>query len=671
MRLLLTVVLLLVFNATLAAAAAQSRLPAEAYGRLPAITDVAISPDGSKIIAAFTTVEGAQWFRVMSFATGANVTGVKVNEQGSESERSILRGVGWADDTHPTFLMSATFRADRMLPGNVFAPGVTRLDVWRAAIADLDTNRNYFVTRNKTEDWGLQLAGLISPIEGDAGKGRLVMYDSPFVQRRMAVYDVNLSNGRVNQRTTGNQDTLGFLLDARGETVARIDSNKASNRWQLFVLDDGKPPRLLLSDVSETGAPPGMVGLLPDGSFAFIDDPDKRSRDVLYAINPKGGAVRVLLENARYEVRGAIKDPWSHHVVGASVQEEFQAQHFLERDLTDALQRLQALAPSAVVRLLNWSRDRSKFVAYIESDSDAGGFYVFEPESKKLRLIGMRYPELTGDRLGNREAVTFPSRDGARIPGYLTLPVGGEARNLPMVVLVHGGPSARDGFEFDWWASFLASRGYVVVQPNYRGSDGYGREWEHAGYRQWGELMQRDVEDAAAAVARMGIADGTRVCIVGASYGGYAALVGATLTPDRYRCAISIAGVSDLPMMLGNVATRTGSDSMASDWWRMLIGDRSNNKDHLHDISPAYQAKKVKAPILLIHGENDTVVPIVQSRRMASELKSANKQVRLVEFPGEDHWLSDAATRIQMLKEIEAFLSEQLGTGAAKERAAK
>ena len=669
-RPLLSIVLWLFVVSLAHAAAPPPRLPVEAYGRLPAITYAAISPDGTKVVVAHTTVEGAQAFRVLSTATGALVTGAKIGDQGTEAERSVLRSVGWADDTHPTFLLSATFRTNRILPGDVIAPGVSRLDVWRTGIVDLAADRNYLVTRRKEEDWGLQLAGLIAPIEGDAGNGRLVMYNSPFVGRSMAVYDVRLSNGHTSTRTTGVPDTVAFLLDARGEPIARIDANRQSNRWKLFALDQGRP-RLLLAGESETGAPPMLAGRLPDGSFAFVDDPDKRGRQVLYAVSPKDGATRVLLESQQYDVSGPLLDPSSHHVVGAMVQEEFGVQHFLEPDLEQARQRLQAIDPNAVVGLLNWSRDRSKFIAYIERANDAGGYYVFEPANKQLRLIGMRYPELTGSHIGNRESVTFPARDGKRIPGYLTLPAGGVAKGLPMVVLVHGGPSSRDGFEFDWWASFLASRGYVVVQPNYRGSDGYGREWEGAGYRQWGELMQRDVEDATAAVVRMGIADGARICIVGGSYGGYAALVGATLTPDRYRCAVSVAGVADLPMMLGNVARRSGSDSIESDWWRMLIGDRGDDAAHLRAVSPAYQAKNARAPILLIHGENDTVVPIAQSQRMAAALKSAGKPVRLVVLPGEDHWLSDAATRQQMLRELETFLSEQLGTGATAETTTK
>jgi dipeptidyl aminopeptidase/acylaminoacyl peptidase len=214
--------------------------------------------------------------------------------------------------------------------------------------------------------------------------------------------------------------------------------------------------------------------------------------------------------------------------------------------------------------------------------------------------------------------------------------------------------------DFDWWAAFLASRGYAVVQPNYRGSGGYGLTWENAGHGQWGGLMQTDVEDAIAPLARSGIIDASRVCIVGASYGGYAALAGATLTPDRYKCAVSVAGISDLVEFVTQLEAQEGPESIGSDYERQSIGDRLHDGDHMRAMSPANLAARVQIPILLIHGSNDTVVPIEQSRLMRDRLMEAHKNVRYVELQSDDHWLSKGATRIQMLREVEAFLAQNL-----------
>ena len=662
----------------LPATAQVTTLPAvELYGRLPAVQDVAISPDGSKLVLALSDDDGVQALRVIDADKGTSLFAARFGNSALKSERTILRDVGWADDTHPMYVQSATFSEVRSLPGYALSRvGGLRRDLWRSVIIDLTSGEQHTVTRDRDQDWALDLSGLVAPIEGDPGTGRIVTFDGPYTRnRQLSLYRVNLGSGHTQTLFTGTVQTRAIMIDGRGQAVARIDANEESNRWHLYAVN-GADARALRSGQSDKGLIPGAVGLLADGSLAFIDDPDGRGRDVLYSLrttapaaapaadgalaSPPTTPFNVVFEHPEYDVAGAVFDPWSHAVVGVRVQTELMTQVFLAPALAEVHQQLQAMDPTASVQLRNWSRDLRRFVVYVERAGDAGGFYLFERTTRQLRRLAMAYPDITADRVGVRKAIAFPARDGTRIPAYLTLPKGRDAHNLPLIVLVHGGPTGRDGFEFDWWASFLASRGYAVVQPNFRGSGGFGTAWQEAGYRQWGELMQHDVEDASVALAKAGIADAKRVCIVGASYGGYAALAGATLTPERYRCAASVAGVADLPMMLLTLERMTGANSTSSDWWRVLIGDRGADREQLGAVSPAFHAAAVTAPILLMHGANDVIVPIEQSQRMDKALRAAGKQVRLVEFEGEDHWLSDAATRIQMLRELEGFLAEHL-----------
>lgn len=365
------------------------------------------------------------------------------------------------------------------------------------------------------------------------------------------------------------------------------------------------------------------------------------------------------------DVGGAIVDPWTRRVVGVGWTAQEYEQRFFDATLESARVAVHEAFPSGSISLVSWSRDRRRVIAYGERGLDGGAYYSFTPADRELLRISYRYPELEAADLGDRQSLTYVARDGVRIPAYLTLPSRAEgAPPPPLVVLVHGGPAGRDTFDFNWWAAFLASRGYAVLQPNFRGSGGYGAQWEHAGWGQWGGVMQTDVEDGVAALARAHIVDGARVCIVGASYGGYAALAGAALTPDRYSCAASIAGVSDLNAMLLQEAAETRGDSMSSDYWRLSIGDRREDGERIRSVSPVNLASRVRAPILLIHGTDDTVVPIEQSRRMLRALQAAGKDVRFVELRGDDHWLSDAPTRIQMLRELEGFLAQHLGSPA-------
>jgi dipeptidyl aminopeptidase/acylaminoacyl peptidase len=502
---------------------------------------------------------------------------------------------------------------------------------------------------------------LVAPIEGDPGFGRMIAYaagDAFTVASNLTVYRVNLDDGSATPLTDGNTQTRGFMLDEKGTVVARVDINDNSNRWQLFTYEDGKP-RMILEDVSEMGMPLRMYGLLEDGRIAAVDPHEGGARDTLLAIDRKTGKTAPLHQVTGSDV-APLFDRWKHRSIGVGWIEDLPKQHFFDAQLQEIYSAVQPLFADGYAILTSWSQDRSRVVVFGEHANDAGAWYVYEHGAKKLRSVGKAYPALTTlESLGDRQSIRFKARDGTSIPAYLTLPAGVEPKNLPMVLLVHGGPHARDTFMFDWWSSFYASRGYAVLQVNYRGSTGYGYDWFNAGRGGWGVgVMQTDVEDGVAALVKGGMVDGSRVCIVGGSYGGYAALAGATLTPDLYACAISVNGVADLERMRNAVERGDrGKRSMVAEWWRKSMGD---DVKQLRAVSPIENVEKAKAPVLIIHGADDTVVPIEQGRSMNSKLQRANKKVRYVELKGDDHWLSDAATRTTMLIETEKFLAEHL-----------
>jgi dipeptidyl aminopeptidase/acylaminoacyl peptidase len=225
------------------------------------------------------------------------------------------------------------------------------------------------------------------------------------------------------------------------------------------------------------------------------------------------------------------------------------------------------------------------------------------------------------------------------------------------VVLVHGGPAASDAPGFDWWSQALASRGYAVLQPQYRGSTSVGEAHLEAGFGQWGRKMQSDLSDGVRDLANKGVIDPRRVCIMGASYGGYAALAGAAFDGDIYRCAVSLAGPADLPAMRAYERDlHDGAKNVTLRSWDRFMGAASPSDPALDAISPARHADKVSIPVLLMHGQDDTVVPYDQSHEMAQALKRAGKPVEMITLKGEDHWLSRSETRMQMLKAAVAFV---------------
>lgn len=648
-----------IFACVSTAAAAQSgQLPVEDFGRLPAISSAAISPDGRHIALARTDADGQSSVAVVDVDNPSSAVSYRVRD------REQLRGISWADDNHVAYVVSRTFRpSDVLPPGWGFQGNPGRVDYWRTGLIDTHTQRSVILMVNGREDWANNGAQLIAPIEGDPGYGRMFINSNT----GPALYRVNLNNGQSGMVGIhgSTEDTLGYELDDHGAPFARYDSNRDTNHWQIYFYDHGAP-HLAMEDTSEFGAPPSIEGMLPDGRIVESDRPESGGYDALFIVDPESGERTPFFHRDGVDVGGTVHDPWTRRIVGVAWELDRPSFQYFDADIQAVYDRIATLAQGDNFYIRSWSRDRQRFLLYVEHGLDGGGYYIFERATGRVHLIGYCYPELQGALRGERQSITYRARDGVRIPAYLTFPDVAEHRNLPLVLLVHGGPHARDDFSFDWWASFLASRGYAVLQPNYRGSTGYGRAWELAGRHQWGGLMQTDVEDGVVALGRAGIIDPHRVCIVGASYGGYAAMAGATLTPDRYACSAAIAGVSDLNLMLQRTEQRSGSEhSMDSDWWRLSIGDRDEDRERIRSVSPANLADRVHIPMLIVHGTDDIVVPIEQSRRMRDRLRAAGKDVQYVELQNDDHWLSDASTRTQMLRELEGFLRRNLPPGPA------
>lgn len=605
--------------------------PVEAYGRLPAISAVSISPDGQRLIAAVAEGDASAW-QIINLSTGQTE-----HNYGVPAELA-LRGVGWADDGHAIVNVSRAVRH----------AGTRRFEAGSAVSFTLSNRRQR----------DLQVASGLRPVPGEPGVALAVGGDE---SGRLAVWRVNLENGTARRIASALQDTASVVFNDQGDLLARVDSDDETNRWSLHVYNNGTSQQVIDEPTDIGFEPMSLEGVLADGRVVAVGRRQADHRARMLAISPDG-QIEVIAENERYDIGGGIREPRTNRVVGVSWLEDLPTQRFFDPALQAVADRVSRVFASGYGIITSWSADRSRFVVFAETSRDAGAYYLFEPASNTMRLIRRQYPELTTEAaIGERQSITYRARDNTPIPAYLTLPAGG-GRNLPLILLPHGGPHARDEFGFDWWAAFLASRGYAVLQPNFRGSTGYGYDWFNAGRNNWGDgVMQTDIEDGVDALIRSGIADSSRVCIVGASYGGYAALAGATLSPQRYRCAISIAGVSDLPRMIEVTARDTGSRySSASDWWGGSMGDAARQRR----VSPVTHASEVRAPILLMHGDNDSVVPMEQSQRMLSALRAAGKEARLVVLTGEDHWLSNASTRTQMLREMETFLAQNLRTGA-------
>lgn len=303
----------------------------------------------------------------------------------------------------------------------------------------------------------------------------------------------------------------------------------------------------------------------------------------------------------------------------------------------------------------------TRILIHSAADVDPGSWYVLDVKALTLRPIGRVRETIDFELMRPKESVAYAAKDGLKIPAFLTRPAG-VTKPAPAVILIHGGPTVRDGWDWDEDVQFLASRGYVVFQPQFRGSSGFGRSFEAAGYGQWGLAMQDDVTAGVEWLISQGIADRERICIVGASYGGYAALWGLAKTPDLYKCGVSFAGVSDIELMFKE-SSDSNSDKVARQLMRSRIGDIRVNKTDFDRVSPLKNADRIKAPVLLMHGVEDERVPVSHARKMKRALQEQHKSVELIEFAEEGHGLTYLKSQAIYFLKLEAFLGKHIGPG--------
>ncbi len=382
----------------------------------------------------------------------------------------------------------------------------------------------------------------------------------------------------------------------------------------------------------------------------------KDGRRALYTL-ALDGSMRETLINAHPDVDldGLVHMGRRARVVGVSYTTDSSHIVYIDPQIEAIVRSLsRALPKQPLVHIVDSSLDESKLLVFVGSDEDPGVFFVFARGSHQLHTFLVTRGELEGVPLAAVKSLTYPAADGTAIPAYLTLPPGkAGAKGLPAIVMPHGGPSSRDRWGFDWLAQFFAVRGYAVLQPNYRGSSGYGDAWLHGnGFKSW-RLAMGDVLDGGRWLLAQGIAAPSRLAIVGWSYGGYAALQSAVMEPDLFKAVVAIAPVTDL-RALKEEARGFSNFQLVS----QFVGE---DAAEITAGSPADNARQIKVPVLLFHGTLDRNVSVEESREMAARLAAAGVPHELLIYKGLDHQLEDSQVRADMLRRSDAFLRQNLG----------
>jgi dipeptidyl aminopeptidase/acylaminoacyl peptidase len=472
------------------------------------------------------------------------------------------------------------------------------------------------------------------------------------------VDSVTLKRRRVEQPR---QDAISYLSDGHGAirvmgTQATSGSGYLRDSIRYYYRTLESRNWKLLSSISTatdyaTGFQPEAVDR---GRNAVLGFAPKDGTIALYSVALDGTERReVLLSRPDVDIDSLIRIGRDNRVIGASYATERRTIEFFDPELKKLSSALgKALPGSPAIAFVDASIGEGKLLLLAASDTNPGQFYLYEKATRRLEAVLPMRNALEGVQLATMQPVTYTASDGTTVPAYLTVPVGSTGKGLPAIVMPHGGPGSRDEWGFDWLAQFFAARGYAVLQPNFRGSAGYGSAWyQKNGFKSW-RVAISDVNDAGRWLLKEGIAAPGKLGIVGWSYGGYAALQSAMLDPDLFKGIVAIAPVTDLQRLREESRNFTNFPQVDA-----YIGQGS----HVREGSPAQNAEKIKAPVLLFHGDRDTNVGVGESRLMADRLKSAGKRVEYVEFPGLDHQLADAAARTRMLREADAFLRQAFG----------
>lgn len=625
---------------------AQTLPPLEAYGKLPDIRAMTLSPSGNKVAYIMDNGEIEAlvvYDLVTKESTGIDTTQIKARDVHFANERYVVlmvsdtrriygyRGrleysAAFSFDTETKDIDQLLARADDVFPGQ---SGIGRV-----------------IGRLHGED------KLLMPAYSGGRGSRSPPY-SLFEAKLDSRYGALVERGR--------NSTFDWFVNNKGVVLAREDHDNNDNVYSILTKRSGKWELVYRAEGAEL-LPFSLVGVKADESaLIVIDGTDDGQSEAVYELAFDGSwSGPFFLEDGK-EIDYVITD-YNRRVFGVAYSGMLPSYAFYDQALTESFKALQTQYPVFSIQIASWSDDWSRVLIQISGGREAANYYIFEPETMGMSFVASSRT-IAREAVAPVDTIEYAARDDLIIPGLLTWPPGDAPReNLPLIVMPHGGPASYDQLGFHWKAQYFANRGYLVLQPNFRGSDGFGYDFESAGHGEWGRKMQDDVTDGVMALINGGMADGERVCIVGGSYGGYSALAGGAFTPGLYKCVAAIAPVSDLPRMLIDERRDHGKNHWVYAYWQMVMGDAREHREKLEAISPVNHAEAFQAPVLLIHGKDDLIVPIRQSKRMRSALRSAGKPVQLIELKGEDHWLSTRETRIETLRALDAFVTEHIGT---------
>lgn len=626
--------------------------PLDVYANNPEISLMTISPDGTRI--AYKTVQQDRKILVVKdVATGKTLGGAVlegINAQYAyfiDNFRVILRafeykkilGFKGRSNVSAAFIYDLRTKEIRQLliPGYGIYTGQS--DV--GSIIGLSPDKKFaYMPAYYSDEKGVKI--------NNFGEGPVY-----------TLMKVSLEKKRKPRKMRiGDHDAVDFFIDENGEPLARerYNQNEEQHRIQSYIDDKWV-------DIFTETTPyryRSFQGITPDRKSLVMTMTGENGRRQYFTMSLKDGVVsEPIFSRDDADVEEVLTD--IQRVVYGVRYSGFKSSYaFFDDKLTKTFAAIQNALPENNFTMIDNTPDWKKIIFKIEGGEQAGEYLTFA--NSGFSLLASSRPNVSASIVNPIKEYSYNARDGLKIPTLLTYPKGtiGSKQKLPAVVMPHGGPEAYDRIQFDWLAQYLASRGVLVIQPQFRGSKGFGIDYLSKGRGEWGKKIQNDITDAVTTLSKEGIVDPKRVCIMGWSYGGYAALAGAAFTPELYQCAISINGISDVEDMLAVEKSEHGEQSETYRYWQEVINKKGLDSDFLKSISPINYVEKVKVPVLLIHGTRDKIVDFDQSDDFFDALENADKEVEFVKIKDEGHNFLKNESRIKTLTAIDTFLNKHL-----------
>ncbi|HYI64183.1 MAG TPA: alpha/beta fold hydrolase [Allosphingosinicella sp.] len=639
------------------AAAQPAADPASLYGARENIEHLDISPDGSRVV-------------FMQPGPGRETLAYVYELAGGGAARQVARS-----DGNPERLRWCNFAANDRLVCQVAAMDTSAgflIPFARLISVDLEgRNPQLLGERSSLDDARIRQndGAIIDWLGGTEGAVLMARELVPEAGRTgslvsrtadgLSVDRIDVRTGRSTRVEPPNRRAGSYISDGRGTvrimstpTIRGSTGQSGSRIDHFYRARAGGDWRPLGSydELTREGMIPLAVDTQLDSAFVLRK---LNGRFALYRVKlDESLASELVYANEQVDVDDVVYASRGSRVIGVTFADERRRIVYFDEDYAAIARGLSRAIPNLpLIDFGSASSDGNKVLVHAGSDTDAGRYYVYDRATRSLNELLMARPPLENRPAANVTAVTYPAADGVQVPAYLTLPPGRtDSRGLPAVVFPHGGPAARDEWGFDWIAQFFASLGYAVLQPNYRGSAGYGDAWlQRNGFQSW-RISIGDITAGARWLAAQG-ADANRMAIVGWSYGGYAALQSAVVEPGLFKAVVAIAPVTDLHQQ--KLDARRYSDSRN-------VTEYIGEGPHIVEGSPLRHAAAIRAPVLLFHGDRDLNVNVIHSRRMDSALRGAGRSSELTIFPGLEHDLADSQARIRMLGRIGTFLQTNL-----------